>query len=181
VQGVVSILDAAHNTQVESLWKALEEQFSLQYACVAYPHFTYHLAESYKLYRVSRVLRRLAKEAIPFQITTSGIGLFTGERPVLYLPVVCDLALTRFHDKLWKAVTPCGSGVHTHHYGPQNWVPHITLAVQDLTHDILPDVIRLLSSRTFNWTCTITSLSLVLDARGGREDWIEFPFGEPPE
>src|SRR5688572_9965009 len=97
MQGVVSVLDAQTSAQVEALWAELEREFALKYACMPYPHFTYHLAEQYDETRVAAVLRDLARHAEPLRVTTSGLGIFTGERPVLYVPVVRDATLTRFH------------------------------------------------------------------------------------
>jgi 2'-5' RNA ligase len=177
MQGVVSILDDEHNELVEVLWKELEDYFGLKYACVAYPHFTYQIVDHYDTELVADALREVAALAQPFQVTTSGLGIFTGPRPVLYIRVVRDDLLSRFHSALWRRISPYGHDIHTFHYAPQNWIPHITLAVEDLTHDNLPDVIRLLSPRAFNWTMTINNLCLVLNAQGSRDEWLTFPFG----
>lgn len=176
MQGVASVLDARHNAKVEDLWAELEHRFGLKRACVAYPHFTYQVAERYHLPGVEAVLREVARATKPMEIITSGLGIFTGERPVLYVRVVRDLLLTKFHDEVWDAISPFAQGIHEHHYGHKNWIPHITLAIEDLTHDNLPDVIRLLSQRPFNWEITINSVSLVLDVRGKRDQWLLFPF-----
>ena len=176
MQGVVSVLDAQASAKVEQLWAELERVFALKYACVAYPHLTYHLAESYDDTRVIPVLRDLSRHAAPLHVTTSGLGIFTGERPVLYIPVVRDAALTRFHEQVTLAVAPYAMGAHEHHYGTSFWMPHITLAVEDLTPDMLPDVIRMLGSRALNWHIIVSNLALVQDAQGERDSWIQFPF-----
>src|SRR5215207_6699822 len=159
MQGVVSVLDAQASAKVEQLWAELERGFALKYACVAYPHLTYHLAESYDDTRVIPVLRDLSRHAAPLRVTTSGLGIFTGERPVLYSPIVRDAALSRFHEQVTKAVAPYVQGAHDHHYGVTRWMPHITLAVEDLSRDMLPDVIRMLGSRAFNWDIIVSNLS----------------------
>ena len=177
MQGIVSTLDKAHNARIESLWSELEHSLGLKYACVAYPHFSYQVAEGY-LPGVESALRALAAQSKPFEVTASGLGIFTGERPVLFVRIVRDAQLTEFHDTVAEAVAPYVRGLHANHYGHEHWIPHITLAIQDLTHENLPDAIRLLSRRSFNWTIMVDNLSLVLDARGSRDDWVCMDFGE---
>jgi 2'-5' RNA ligase len=180
MQGVVSVFDAQASANVEQVWAELERAFALKYACVAYPHLTYHLAERYDDTRVIPVLRDLSRHATPLRVTTSGLGIFTGERPVLYLPIVRDTALTRFHEQVTKAVAPYAQGAHDHHYGVAHWMPHITLAVEDLTPDMLPDVIRMLGGRAFNWVIIVSNLSFVPDVQAARDRWVQFPFNTQP-
>lgn len=178
MQGIVSTLDPTNNARVETLWNELEAQFGLKYACTAYPHFSYQIAEAYQTQPVLAALQELARQMKPFTVTTSGLGIFTGERPVLFVRVIRDAELTTFHDRVFEAVAPYVRGVHADHYGPEHWVPHITLAIKDLNHDNLPDVIRLLSRRSFNWEITVHDVALVLDAGGTRDDWVCVEFGE---
>lgn len=178
MQGIVSTLDTEHNTRIEALWSELEHDFGLKYACVAYPHFSYQIAESYAP-GVESALRALAAQTQPFEVITSGLGIFTGERPVLFVRVVRDAELTAFHDAVAETVAPYARGLHANHYGHEYWIPHITLAIEDLTHDNLPDVIHLLSRRSFDWTIRVDNVALVLDARGTRSDWVYMTFGQP--
>jgi 2'-5' RNA ligase len=177
MQGIVSTLDRQHNLHIEALWSELEREFGLKYACVAYPHFSYQVAEGYAESPALDALRAVARQTKPFKVMTGGLGIFTGERPVLFIRVVRDAELTAFHDRIFAAVAPYARGVHANHYGHEYWIPHITLAVQDLTHEVLPDVIRLISRRSFNWEITIDDVALVLDARGSRDDWVFTHFG----
>ena len=180
MQGVVSLLDTEASAKVEQLWAELERTFALNYARVAYPHFTYHLAETYDHTRLIPVLRDLSRHATPLRVTTSGLGIFTGERPVLYIPIVRDAALTRFHAQVSQAVAPYATGAHDHHYGAPHWMPHLTLAVEDLTPDMLPHVVRMLVSRAFIWSIIVSNLALVPDAQGERSSWVQFPFNTQP-
>lgn len=176
MQGVVSILDAQASVKTEQLWAELDRAFGLKYACVAYPHFTYHLAERYDERHVIPALREIARHAEPLQISTSGLAIFTGKRPVLYIPIVRHAALTRFHAQVARVVSSYAQNAHDHHYGAANWFPHITLAVEDLTLEMLPDVTKLLATRAFQWNIIVNNLALVLDAQGERDDWVQFPF-----
>jgi 2'-5' RNA ligase len=177
LQGVVSNLDHEHGEQVESLWRELEREFGLKDAANAYPHFSYQVVERYDTERTKGVLRRFANKAEPFTIRTSGLGLFTGESPTLYITVARSVQLTNFHARLWKRLSKSAQEIHDHHYGPDNFIPHITLAAGDLLPDHLPDVIRLFGARPFNWDMHVDNLALVPDAQGTRDQWIRYPFG----
>lgn len=177
MQGIASILDREHSNQIERLWDELEREFGLKYACVAYPHFSYQVAEHYDIARAELALRDLANNTAPFTISTSGLGIFTGDSPVLDVRVVRTPHLNAIHQQIVDLLAPFTMGDHTRHYGAGHWLPHITLAMGDLTHDVLPDVVRLLSRRSFTWDISIDNIALVLDARGTRDQWLQFPFG----
>jgi 2'-5' RNA ligase len=176
MQGIVSMLDAQASDSVEALWSELEQHFGLTYARTAYPHFSYQVVEQYDPVALEPLLRRLADATLPYHVTTSGLGIFTGERPVLYVRVVRDDVLSAFHRAIYDTALPCCAGLHGY-YTPVNWNPHITLAMQDLTHELLPEVVQHLSRRPFQWDITVSSLSLVLDAQGTRDHWRHYLFG----
>jgi 2'-5' RNA ligase len=155
----------------------LKRECGLSSARVAYPHFSYQVVESYDAPRVEPVLREWVREAKPFRVLTAGLGIFTGPRPVLYVRIVRSPELSAFHADLWSRVAPYAVNMHEQHYGHDFWSPHITLAIEDLTPDILPTAVRLLSERPFNWEIKIDNVALVLDARGDRDQWLLFPFG----
>lgn len=174
MQGVVSILDTEHSDIIERLWSDLEREFGLVEACRAYPHVSYQVVEQYDPPRVKGVLRRFARAASPFHIRTSGLGVFLGDMPTLYVTVARSEQLSSFHARLWKRLSRTATGIHEHHYGPDNFIPHITLAAGDLTKQQIPDVIRYLSQRAYNWEISIDNLALVLDVNAGREQWQRY-------
>lgn len=180
LQGVVSILDSEHCDKVGALWADLEREFGLKDAAAAFPHISYQVAEQYEMRRAKGVLKRIARRNVPFTIRTSGLGIFTGDSPILYVAVARSTRLAAFHTQLWGRISRTAHGIHAHHYGPDNFIPHITLAAGDLTQRQLPDVVRLLAQRPFSWTITIDNLTLVPDADGARDQWIRYPFGQVP-
>lgn len=173
MQAVASALDVQHNQLVEDLWRELERHFGLKHAQCAYPHFTYHLVEQYQLDQVQAYLTQQAQSTAPFTARTSGLGIFTGENPVLYVRVVEPLMLSRLHDDIHRSITPHSVGSNPR-YAPQNWMPHITIALEDLTHDMLPEATRLLAARQFSWEIPIDNLFLVMNTQGSRADWQRY-------
>ena len=161
MQAVVSLLDDHHTQLTEALWRELETQFGLRGVYTTpHPHFSYHVARSYDLDSLVPRLDRLIHAIRPFQVRTTGLGVFTGKSPVLTIPVVRSPALTQFHQTLWSELAACASGSLAY-YGPEQWLPHITLGSGDIQKDLLAEAVRLLGERDFNWTITIDNLAFV--------------------
>lgn len=160
IEAVISFLDDEHDERVRKLWAALEENFGLQgiYG-TPFPHFSYHGAEGYEATYTRRLLEQVARETEPFTVHTSGLGVFTGPAPVLYLPVVRAPALASCHQALWAGLSSLAETPNTY-YHPMYWVPHITLAYSDLTYELLPQVIRFLSEQDTNWDLEVANLAL---------------------
>jgi 2'-5' RNA ligase len=161
MQAVVSLLDDHHTQLTEALWRELETQFGLRgvYA-TPHPHFSYHVAHSYDLDSLMPRLDRLGHATLPFQIKATGLGVFAGKSPVLYIPIVRSPALTQFHQALWSELAACATGSLAY-YDPEQWLPHITLGSGDIQKDLLAEAVRLFGERDFNWTITVDNLAFV--------------------
>lgn len=161
MNGVVSLLDDEYNQQVEALWAELAEKFGLRGVYITpFPHFSYQVATHYDTEQLKPILQQAASKIHPFQIKTTGLGIFTGPQPVLYIPVVRSLELSQIHQSLWQAISQAGQGI-LDYYAPENWMPHITIGMADLQPDLLPDVIRLLGARDFTWEMTINHFAFI--------------------
>jgi hypothetical protein len=161
MQGVVSLLDARHWALVENLWAELAHDFGVRGVSVTpYPHFSYQIAPHYDPAALAALLAPLARQTAPFRVRATGLGIFTGIQPVLYIPVVRDPALTRLHEALWRLTAPVAAE-RSPHYEPLNWMPHITLGHGDLTPEILPAIVRNLASHDFNWKITVDNLAFI--------------------
>lgn len=161
MDGIISILDDQHCKWVEELWAELDREFGLRGIYITpFPHFTYHVAEHYEVEQVGPILERFAAEQPGLNVTTAGLGIFTGPSPVVYIPVVRNPKLSRFHRTLWERLGDAGTGV-INHYRPDDWMPHITLAYGDVDALNLPHIIRFLSKRDFYWEMPVRALSLV--------------------
>jgi 2'-5' RNA ligase len=175
MHGVVTLLDAVHSKLVESLWVELENEFDLSSLYVPrIAHFSYQIAEGYDVQRLGAALEHFAMGQRQFEVTTTGLGLFTGLSPVLYVPVARNPELTRLHETLWKAIDGAGTGV-SEHYDPDHWTPHITLAQGDLGKDNLPNVIRHLFEQDFTWRLTVNNIALICQT--GTQYRVKFWFG----
>lgn len=177
MNGVVALLDEEHYRLVEEIWAKLKEQMGLSGIYITpYPHFSFHIAEQYDLEQLKSALQQAAEEIGPFEVTTSGLGIFTaGLSPVLYISVTRSPLLSDIHERLWSLAGAHAAGI-VEYYHPQHWVPHITLGHGDITTENLADTIRLLKEYDFNWQVTIDNISLLVDAGDGRPHRLDQKF-----
>lgn len=159
--GVVALLDPQYEAQVEGLWEEFRQKFGVHGVSAApIPHFSFHLAASYDLSQVEQVLRRFAMQMSPFTVHTNGIGIFTGTEPVLFIPIIRSLMLIDLQAQLWGPLSDAATEPSPL-YQPEQWRPHITLTHRDVDHELLPQVVRLLSERDFRWEITISTLAVL--------------------
>ncbi len=177
MEGIVSLLDEEHYRLTESLWEELERTFGLRGIYVTpYPHFSYHVAKGYDAARLETALRCVADSTRAFPVRTGGLGIFTGQSPVLYVPVVRSLALSQLHQRVWEAASPLSSGEEAY-YQPESWMPHITIVFGALPSETLPAVVHLLSERDFYWQISVDNLTYIEDVVGqGQKLQFQFKF-----
>jgi 2'-5' RNA ligase len=181
LHGIASILDPQHTSVVESLWRELEREFGLSFTSFRHPHFTYQVVEQYHVEQTDDTLRRFVRRAIPFTILTNGLGIFTGEAPIIYIPVVRTETLNKFHRVLWEEVSPAAHGIHDHHYAPKHWMPHISLTPPLSSPGQIPEIINFLAGRSFHWEINIDNLALALNVQSPDEVWKRYSLGEGDE
>jgi 2'-5' RNA ligase len=164
MDGIVSLLDDRHRDMVLTLWEELRGAFGLRGIYpTRFPHFSYHVAERYDAARLTPILAEFGQSHSPFHVTATGLGIFTGPQPVLYVPLVRTPELSLVHQDLWLALDGTAEGT-TGLYHPRKWIPHITLAHGDISNEVLPDVIRFLRERSFNWDFKVDDVTLVIQA-----------------
>jgi 2'-5' RNA ligase len=178
MHGVVSLLDRAHYEQVDHLWAELAEMFDVRGVYVTpYPHFSYHVAAAYDLDRLDPILQTIAGLTAPFRVRTTGLGVFTGSQPVLYLPVVRTAALSRVHAALWPAITPAAQD-SSGYYHPDHWMPHITIGIGDVPPARLAAIIAHLATRSFDWEIPIDQFALIYESGTGQTIRDRYLFGQ---
>jgi 2'-5' RNA ligase len=173
MHAVVSLLDQIHSARVENIWKELEVECGLTgIKATPIPHFSWHVARDYDFSRLKPELDRISRNAKPFTVRTTGLGLFARESPVLYIPLVRDPLLSEFHQVIWKTVIGL-SDAPSPHYAPDAWMPHITLAYGDLSRYSLSCAVQKLAFQADNWKIKIDNLAVVyqLDSLVGKLDY----------
>lgn len=166
MHAVVSLLDPEHYALLEQHWRELEAECGLSGVnFTPIPHFSYHIATQYDFKRLEPRLEELAAVTSAFTLQTAGLGVFSGESPVMYVPIIKTSVLAEFHRQLWEAVHPLSIGGSLH-YAPEAWVPHITMAYGDVNRDKLSCAVRKLAFESFDWTILVDHLALVYQYSG---------------
>jgi 2'-5' RNA ligase len=166
---IISEFDPDSITTIRSFWQRLCRLCGLKEIYhLPIPHFTWMLAEEMEIPLVRAVIDRIAAENEPLTVRTFGLGIFTGEEPVLYLPIVKSLPLLHLHQEIWEEAQPLSTEVHQY-YSPPFWIPHITLALKDLTQERLNCAISEIAFKPIELSCRALQLALVkyVDGRRG--------------
>lgn len=161
MEAIVSLLEPAAYSRIEAMWRILELKCGLKgIKNTPFPHFSWHVAQEYPQKSVEQALRSLAAPTRPFTVQTSGLGIFTGQEPVIYLLITKNEKLLRFHKSIWRQIEPL-SQQPSEYYSPETWVPHITLAHKDVDKHALLCALEELAFLPFNWEVKIDNLAVV--------------------
>jgi 2'-5' RNA ligase len=166
MHGLVSFLPEPYYQQVKDIWQKLEEECGLQGIKVTpYPHFSWQIAQDYDLDLLQTIMSKVAQQASTIPVQTAGIGLFTGPRPVIYIRVVKSTELMNFHAHLWELTQPAGKGISPF-YSPESWMPHISLAYEDVDASNIAPIIEMLAFQNYTWKMIVDNISLIYEPFG---------------
>jgi hypothetical protein len=133
---IASVLNNEENIKVHDIWDGLQSHCQLNAVKVSpIPHFswfTYINVNSQS--DLEHELCDWATIHAPIKLQVNGLGIFPGEKPVLYLPIVRTLKLSAYHFDLIQKISPYIEGTATF-YGSDSWIPHVTLAIHDLNNE----------------------------------------------
>ena len=161
MHGLVSLLDQPHNQLVESIWQTLDEECGLTGIKVTpFPHFSWLIGSDFEWKAFEFALQEIAAQASPLTVRTTGLGLFTGSNPVVFIPIIRTKELSEFHQLVWERIQPFGEGLSSY-YSPAYWSPHISLAYSDVTPANLSCVMNRLAFQTYNWEIRIDNISFI--------------------
>lgn len=161
MEGVATLFEGDNAERVRALWRACETELGVRAAFPgAVPHLTYHLVErAYPHQAVVHRLRRLADAWRPFTVRTSGICVFTGPAPVITIAVVRDTRLSAWHEAVGQACSAAGAEAVAY-YTPDRWMPHITVAQQNIPAAALPEVLAWWASQDLPWELRVTNVAI---------------------
>lgn len=166
MHGLVSLLPETYHKKVEDLWEELEEKHGLTGIKVTpYPHFSWQIAEDYNLEKLKNIVQEITSDTAPFTVHTGGIGIFTGPKPVIFISVVKSQALMDLHAKIWEKAKNAGRDFSPL-YSPDTWMPHISLAYEDVNESNISAVMDGLFFRSFSWEMTIDNIAFIYEPSG---------------
>ncbi len=178
MNGIASALDKPATAYVENLWGDLEKHCGLTgYKSAMFPHFSWQVTEAYDQRNLKGVVGRIASQTRPFSVRTAGIGLFTGDNPIIFISIVKDEFLAQFHAMLWEqlgeiAIQP------SEYYAPGKWMPHITLAYNDVSQTNLICAMQLLAFTPVNLEISVDNLVFVDHKEDEPPATIAYQFGD---
>lgn len=178
---IISELDPESSSTVNQIWQELCKGCGLTAIYnMPLPHLTWMVAEDVNIAQTKDILAQIVKISHPLTLHTFGLGIFSGKNPVLYLPTVKTIEMITLHEEIWRQVSPVSSEQKMY-YSPKLWVPHITLAINDLNEDNLACAVNAIAFETIELFIRINNLSLARyeDKKAG-ERLLDLRFSEQP-
>ncbi len=159
---IVSEIDPQANLSLEKLRRECLSACSLEIPKMRWPfHLSWQGAESYNLPEIEKRVQMIAKMFAPIEINIDGIGIFTGDDPVLYFTITRTPELTALNQTLWESLLPFAQGMNPL-FSLEDWVPHISLIYGDAkASKAISCVVEQLIPRQLGMTIKIDRLSLV--------------------
>jgi 2'-5' RNA ligase len=164
---ITSLLDTKHCDLVNTIIQDFEKEFGLkQVQATPMPHITFLVAQTYNLPLVKSYLRRLCSSLRPLHGYTTGIGVFPGKKPVIYIPVLRTQPLNKLHSQLYQDISKMSLEIGPY-TKPKLWLPHISLAVGDTSLELMTPIFQYLSQYSFDWDIVLDNLSLFKESITG--------------
>jgi len=128
---IVSILENKPYKDVKNLWRLFERKYkSVGVQIFSHPHVTFQGGRTDDTRQLKRDFQGIASKMGPFEIEVSGARHFG--RKVIYLEVEKTPGSVEINKRINQFLK-----AHCHDLfedcTPGNWIPHITLAMDDLT------------------------------------------------
>mgnify|MGYP003577161004 CR=1 FL=1 len=107
----------------------------------------------------------------PFEVIVEGVGFFEAPSKVVYLKVLKTDELIELHKKINNSLAKCCEHLFEF-YTPENWIPHITLAMDDLSETGLNNFKERYKDYLPSFKQTISNLALVEFKNNGRVELL---------
>ncbi len=158
---ITSMLSPQKARQINKIIAELETKFGLEAVqATPAPHFTFLLAGIRRIESLKKALAEVAATTAPFPAYTTGLGIFPGPQPVIYVPVLRSFDLNHLHQRVLDVTQPLCRGTDRFN-APSRWLPHLSLALHDTTPALLGPVMQYLNERTYNLRLNINNLGIM--------------------
>jgi len=161
MKAIVSLLPEELSDTVHGIWRELESDFGFKSVLVTpFPHFTYCIVSDEKAEPCTS-LERTAAQIRPFRVRTEYLGVFSGERPVIFIGIARNPELAALHKSIRQDFCSLPEE-DSDLYGPQHWIPHITLALgNELTRENIGPIMERLAFRDFHTEFVIDNITVL--------------------
>jgi len=157
---IISEIDKQSSEKVTQIWHKLCDACGLEAIyTIPIPHFTWLISEEMDLDQARSIFVSKIPQIPGISTYTFGLGIFSGENPVLFLPMVKTIEMIQLHQDIWDRLGPhCGN--LNMYYSPSFWMPHITLALKDLNKDNLACAVNAFAFKQVELSVTMLSVCL---------------------
>ncbi len=125
MQAIVALFSDESARKIYRIWDQITVNKGVSRNGVI-PHISWHVARQYSLPDVNAIIDCETAEISPFEIITTGVGIFRGETSYLYLPVTLNSGLLEQHRRIYEAAAGLCNECNDY-FKPNIWVPHITI------------------------------------------------------
>jgi 2'-5' RNA ligase len=164
--GILSIIEDRPYKEVKRLWKLFEKQYnSIGVQTFNHPNVTFQGGEVTDIKVLTREFRDLAVEIEPFKIDVDGFGSF--DKRVIYLRVKKSREIARINEVVNQRLKSRCVTVFEE-YTPERWIPHITVAMDDLLESEFDRAWSSLSGVKFEFEQKLHNICLVKRYSSGK-------------
>ncbi len=161
MQAIATLLNRNADDKAKKMWQDLEKTCGLSGIKIPQdPHFSWFVAEKFDELELKKRFLDLSMQLTEFEIPTNGIGLFTGEKPILYIPIVKTKRLLELHEEIWDLLSPLGVKLSAF-YQPEHWIPHITVTSDDASLANITCIVETILRLPLTMTITVNNLALI--------------------
>lgn len=133
--GILSVLEGPLAAESKRLWQLFEARYASRgVQSFDYPNLTFQAGTCQDMAAATHALVSLSQALHPFEVIVDSLAYFEGPSKTVFLKVRLTDELRRIHGAVHRALQPCGAGIYQR-YLPEQWQPHITLAMDDLTEE----------------------------------------------
>jgi 2'-5' RNA ligase len=130
---IVSVLENKLYKDVRKIWKLFEKTYgSVGVQIFSHPHITFQGGKTDNPRQLKEDFQKTVSKIHPFEIEVSGIAHF--DKKVIYLKVEKTNGLIELNKLINQFLKSHCTGL-LEYFTPENWIPHITLAIDDLTEE----------------------------------------------
>ena len=166
MHGLVSLLPDPYYSKVSEVWEELDNRFGLKGVQVTpLPHFSWQIGENYNFDKLEEAMKGITSRTKPFTVRTTGLGIFSGDEPVIFIQIVKTVELITLHGEIWEECGQFCEGI-SQYYSPQNWMPHISLVYKDVDTENIPEAMEWLAFQSYDWEMVVDNLSFIYEPEG---------------
>jgi 2'-5' RNA ligase len=164
--GILSILEDQPYKEVKQLWKLYKKQYnSIGVQTFNHPNLAFQGGEAKEIKTLTRDFKDFAAEIEPFEIEVDGFGSFN--RRVIYLRVKKSREIIRINKAVNQYLKSHLVKVFEE-YTLERWIPHITLAMDDLVENEFDRAWGSLSGVKFRFEQKLSNICLVKRYSSGK-------------